>query len=103
MSRSPRSDLPGYEIVEAGLRDLRAGRETVHSLLVSMAVERFERLGYRVPSPLPDPEVALYRLLAEEFGNGAHSKYNAYRRRLASFLRAASCATSSTPSESDRS
>jgi hypothetical protein len=68
-----------------------------------MAVERLESLGYCVPSPFRDPEMALYRLLSKEFGDGAHSKYNAYRRRLASFLRAASCATSSTPSESDRS
>ncbi len=97
------SDLPGYEIVEAGLRDLRAGRETLSSLLVSMAVERLEQLGYSVPTPQTDPELRLYRRLEEQFGDGAHSKYNAYRRRLASFLRAASCVTPSTPSESKHS
>ena len=97
-----RSALPGYEIVEEGLRDLREGRETVNSLLVSMAVERLEQLGYSVPNPLSEPEIRLYRKLEEQFEHGAHSKYNAYRRRLSSFLRAASCVTSSTGSRKDR-
>ena len=97
------SALPGNEIVEPGLEDLRADRETVNSLLVSMAVERLEKLGYLVPNPQVDPEMRLYQRLQEEFGDGAHSKYNAYRRRLASFLRAASCVTPSTPSESENS
>lgn len=98
-----RSALPGYEIVQEGLRDLCDGRETLSSLVVSMAVERLERLGYRVPTPHPEPELRLYRRLADEFDDGAHSKYNAYRRQLVSFLRAASCVKSSTPSESKRS
>ncbi len=97
------SGLPGYEIVEEGLRDLHEGNETVNSLLVSMAVERLEELGYSVPTPLSEPEIRLYRKLEKQFEHGAHSKYNAYRRRLSSFLRAASCVTSSTPSESRRS
>lgn len=96
-------DLPGNDIVEEGLRDLEAGRESLNSLLVSMAAKRLRRLGYSVPEPHPDPELRCYRLLEERFGDGAHSKYNAYRRRLVSFLRAAACATSSTPNESSSS
>ncbi len=92
--------LPGAEIVDEGLRDLREGRETLNSLLVSMAAERLAQLGYSVPNPQSDPELRLYRRLEEQFGAGAHSKYNAYRRRLHSFLRAASCVSSSTTSES---
>ena len=61
-----RSALPGYEIVEEGLRDLREGRETVNSLLVSMAVERLEQLGYSVLNPLSGPEIRLYRELEEQ-------------------------------------
>lgn len=95
--------LPGFEIVEEGLRDLGAGTESLNSLLVSMAVERLEQLGYSVPAPHSDPELRFYRRLEERFGDGAHSKYNAYRRRLVSFLRAAACVTSSTPSESKNS
>ncbi len=87
------SALPGAEIVEEGLRDLQAGRETLNSLLVSMAVERLKELGYSVPTPQSDPEIRFYRRLQKEFGDGAHSKYNAYRRRLVSFLRAASIVT----------
>ena len=97
------SAFPGYEIVEAGLRDLRAGRETLNALLVSMAVEKLRGFGYTVPNPVADPEIRCYQLLSRQLGDGAHSRYNAYRRRLASFLRAASCATLSTPSESESS
>lgn len=44
----------------------------------------------------PDfPEDRLYARLAEEYGNGAHSKYNALIRRLVSFERAASCVQTS--------
>ena len=93
--------LPGHEIVAAGLEDLASGRVTRGALLVSMAAERLCALGFAVDSPHPEPEIALYRLLAAELGDGAHSKYNAYRRQLASFLRAASCANPSTPSASD--
>jgi len=92
--------LPGAEIVEPGIADLEAARESIESLLVSMAVDRLRDLGYRVPEPLADPEWRLYRRLESEHGDGAHSKYNAYRRRLASFLRSAACANRSTPDES---
>jgi hypothetical protein len=65
--------LPGQDIVEEGLRDLGAGRETVYSLLVSMAVERLAELGHSVPTPHEDPERRLYGRLSEMFGDGAHS------------------------------
>ena len=97
------STLPGYEIVEPGLRDLRAGEETRASLLVSMAVTRLRTIGLDVPAPLRNPEEKFYALLAAEHGDGAHSKYNACRRRLVSFMRAAECAMPSTPSASENS
>ena len=93
MNNDRHSALPGYEIVDEGIRDLHAGRETLNSLLVSMAVEKLEKLGYSVSAPHSDPELRFYRRLVELFGDGAHSKYNAYRRRLVSFLRAALCGT----------
>jgi hypothetical protein len=37
--------------------------------------------------------VGLYLALERQFGLGAHSKYDAYRRQLASYLRAARCPT----------
>lgn len=97
------SSLPGWDIVSTGIRDLEAGRETVEALVVSMAVTRLRGLGLAVPDALDDPTTRLYRRLEREHGAGAHSKYNAYRRQLASFLRSAPCVMRSTPDESERS
>lgn len=89
-------EFPGAEIVEAGLRDLNAGRETKEALLVAIGAPRLRALGFPLPASLkPDPEHRLYALLYLEEGNGAHSSYNALIRRLVSFERAAECAKSS--------
>jgi len=37
--------LPGEELIEAGLRDLRERRETVEALLVAIGAPRLRRLG----------------------------------------------------------
>ncbi|HLU48258.1 MAG TPA: hypothetical protein VK116_09245 [Planctomycetota bacterium] len=92
--------LPGWDLIEKGLDDLGARRETIEAFLVSMAPERLRALGLSVRAPFEDPELRLYRLLDEVHGDGAHSKYNAYRRQLASFLRAAACVNRSMPNES---
>ncbi len=83
--------LPGSDLISKGISDLNHNLETVESLLVSQATAALADLGYATPTTLADPEAKLYRLLAQKFGDGAHSKYNAYRRQLASFLRAARC------------
>ncbi|MBI4737904.1 MAG: hypothetical protein HY766_17900 [candidate division NC10 bacterium] len=49
------------------------------------------RLGYQLPSPIPDPERRLYDLLCQADPDAAHSRYNALVRRLVSFERAAEC------------
>ena len=41
--------LPGHELVNAGLRDLAAGRESEASLLVAMAARRLRAVGVQVP------------------------------------------------------
>ncbi len=84
--------LPGWEIVSAGLADLAAGRTSVESLLVQSVSLRLGELRVRVSAAtLGDPNAALYELVVAEVGEGrAHSRYNALRRRLAKFLRAAS-------------
>lgn len=83
--------LPGWEIVSAGLADLAAGRSTVAAMLVASASERLRDAGILVPGiPIPDAQARLYELLTAEVGEGrAHGRYNALRRRLASFLRSA--------------
>ena len=84
--------LPGEDLIEAGLKDLRAGRETVEALLVAIGSPRLRRLGLELPDHLPkNPEHRLYDLLAQDDPDSAHSRYNAFIRRLVSYERAAEC------------
>jgi hypothetical protein len=83
------TDLPGGELIEAGLEDLARRRESVAALLVSIGAPRLRRLGYAVPQAYDEPERRLYALLAREDPDSAHSRYNALIRRLVSFERAA--------------
>jgi hypothetical protein len=85
--------LPGGDLIEAGLQDLRAGRETVASLLIAIGAPRLRRLGFELPEHrlLANPEHRLYDLLARDEPNSAHSRYNALIRRLVSYERAAEC------------
>jgi len=80
--------LPGWEFVGPGLEDLAAGRETVAGSLVAMATRRLRRLGVAVS--VPDGASSpgdLYLLVVADVGaRKAHARYNALRRRLASFL-----------------
>ena len=86
-----RGDLPGSELIERGLADLAADRETPEALLVRMAAPRLRPLGIDVPprtSGMPSHH-RLYELLAERDPRSAHSAYNALVGRVASFARAA--------------
>lgn len=83
------AELPGRDLVNAGLEDLREGRETEGAMLVAMASRRLGALGIDVPPTQIDrPSHRLYELLSEA-GPGAHSRYNALVGRLVSFARAA--------------
>lgn len=92
MTGSPyRTELPGAELVEQGLEDLGAGRETEEALLLEIAAPRLRALGVDVrtgrSTSEESPEHRLYRLLS---GSGdAHSRYNALLARIASYARAA--------------
>ena len=77
--------LPGGAIVDAGLADLAAAKTTPESILVSLAAPRLRREGVPIRSPLPDPEVRLFRLLARRVGDLAHTRYNAHLRLMVSF------------------
>jgi len=82
--------------VTAGIRDLAAGRESEASLLVAMAAPRLRALGLEVPDGGGErPSHRLYDLLSEHDASGAHSRYNALVRRIASFSRAAEHAPTS--------
>jgi hypothetical protein len=87
-------NLPGHELVSAGLADLALGRESEASLLVAMAAPRLRTLGFDVPAGGGEqPSYRLYELLAGRDG-GAHSRYNALVGRVVSFARAAEHASS---------
>jgi hypothetical protein len=83
--------LPGAELVEKGLRDLARGEESAEAMLLSMASVRLQGAGIELPTVVRHPEQRLYLLLVGLHGAGAHSQYNALRRRLQSFMRAAEC------------
>jgi hypothetical protein len=86
------SALPGGDLIDEGVTDLREGRETVAALLVAIGSPRLRRLGFELPDSLPEyPEHRLYDLLAKDEPDSAHSRYNALIRRLVSFERAAEC------------
>ncbi len=85
-------DLPGADLVQAGLDDLARGVESVPALLVSVGAPRLRRLGYPIEAPIPDAEHRLYLRLCQDDPASAHSRYNALIRRLVSFERAAECA-----------
>jgi hypothetical protein len=79
--------LPAADLVEKGVDDLRRGVESAAALLVSMAPGRLAEAGVDVPPPLPNPEVRLYGLLRDQYGDDAHGRYNVLVRRLVSFAR----------------
>jgi hypothetical protein len=86
--------LPGGDLIRQGLADLERGEETVPALLVSIGAPRLRRAGVPVQQvTFPDPEHRLYRRLAEDGSDAAHSRYNAWIGRLVSFENAAECAS----------
>jgi hypothetical protein len=83
--------LPGQDLVETGLRDLRDGKESIAGLLVSIGAHRLRQAGIDVVAPIANPERKLYEMLAASYGDDAHSQYNALIRRLVSYERALEC------------
>ena len=84
--------LPGEDLIEEGVKDLREQRESIAALLVAIGAPRLRHLGIELPDTLPDnPEHRLYDLLAKDDSDSAHSRYNALIRRLVSYERAAEC------------
>jgi hypothetical protein len=86
--------LPGAEIVLAGLADIEAGRKSINASAVQCAAPRLRRIGLKAPSAEGDVPAAhdLYGQLRAEYGDAAHSRYNAILARVASFAGAAELA-----------
>ena len=85
-------ELPGADLVSKGMADLKAGRESIESLLVAIGAPRLRQLGLQVPYVPSGAEHWLYALLGNSGLESAHSRYNALVRRLVSFERALACA-----------
>jgi len=86
--------LPGGDLVAEGLEDLRRGVESIPALMAQIGAPRLRQLAFDVPARNPagpSPEHQLYELLARQYGDNAHSRYNALIRRLVSFTRAVAC------------
>lgn len=66
--------LPGGDLVDQGIRDLRARRETLEALLVSIGSPRVRTLGIDVPTPFAHPEHRLYATLAADDAEAAHAR-----------------------------
>jgi hypothetical protein len=88
----PLDQFPGGDLVLQGIVDLEHRRETIESLLVSIGAPRLRHAGLAFGQTFDDPEHRLYHLLAATDSDSAHSRYNAYIRRLVSFERAIECA-----------
>jgi len=84
--------MPGEDLIRQGIDDLARGKESRAAFLVSIGAPRLRKAGLEVPPGLPDADHRLYLLLAGEFGDDAHSRYNALLRTLVSFEQALECA-----------
>ena len=89
--------LPGAELVLPGLADLAAMAAgtakayTPEALLVAVGAPRLRAAGLAVPSAPSwpaTPELALYQAIGQLHAEDAHSRFNSWIRRLASFERA---------------
>ena len=80
-------DIPGNELVEAGLTDLERGELTVKALLVAVGAPRLRALGLPVPETPSQPELALHQAIGRLHSDDTHSGYNALIRRLVSYER----------------
>ena len=84
--------LPGSEVVSQGRADLKKGILSESALLVLIAEPRLRSLGIQLTPcnlAIQGPvEHALYTLIEERLGPGAHSFYNSLIRRIVSFTHA---------------
>lgn len=85
------ADLPGADLIAAGIEALKRGEPTVEALLVTVGSSRMRVAGLDIPPPPPlehTPEIELYLAIGRAHPRDAHSRYNALIRRLVSFERA---------------
>lgn len=84
-------ELPGADLIDTGIEDLRRGKFTIEALLVAVGAPRLRAAGLSVPEASgwpPVPEHALYEAIGRSGVANSHSRYNSLIRRLVSFERA---------------
>jgi ATPase subunit of ABC transporter with duplicated ATPase domains len=83
--------LPGGTLMAHGFEDLKDGRETTASLLLSIAKPKLQAMGLKLNFWIDEPEKKLYLQLSNEYGDQAHKEYNTLIRRLISFEKTLFC------------
>ncbi len=77
-------DLPGAEILEAGLADLKANRYSPEALAICALEGRLRKCGVDVPESnlAGDAEVLMYKELGRIGERNPHAAMNGIMRRL---------------------
>lgn len=95
--------LPGGELLERGLADLEAGRQSTEAFLLEIAAGRLRRSGVALPELPPSStaaELRLYEHLGRHFDD-PYGRYNSLLRRLISLERALETRPGSSPDSRD--
>jgi len=85
------SDLPGGEEILKGLEDLSCGTLSIEACLAECCSPKLIQYGLADVSQtgrIVEPELEMYRLLAETDGEEAFVRYSSLLRRISSFGRA---------------
>ncbi len=83
-------NLPGGELIAAGITALERGERSIEALLVALAAARLRDIGLDIPQAadyIAAPNLALYA--AVRHAGGDYFDYNALLGRLSSFADAA--------------
>jgi len=84
-------DLPGGDLIRAGLLDRAAGLDTVNACLVEIMASKLGKCGFEV-EPSCDvsrlPEHRLYHLLHEQGNPEPYGQHHSLLRMMSSFGRA---------------
>lgn len=84
------ANLPGSDLVAAGIAALECGEQTVEAALVALGAPRLRAIGLDIPASadaIAEPNLALYSAVCE--AGGDHFRYNALLASLLSFAQAA--------------
>lgn len=83
-------NLPGADLVAAGIAALECGERTVEAALVALGAPRLRGIGLDIPAnadAIAEPNLVLYSAVCE--AGGDHFRYNALLASLLSFAQAA--------------